>query len=480
MKNFFVSCLVSICLCLFTTQAESNSSPLAFSLHKLGKEKSGKTVLIVGGIQGDEPGGFHAASLLVTHYAFENGSVWVIPNLNFPSIVHRSRGLNGDLNRKFASISQTDPEFEIIERIKTIISNNEVDLVLNLHDGSGYYSETFVDELHGPQRWGQSVIIDQEEIQSKDFSHLGEIGRKVTEEVNTKLNKDKYHYALRNTKTAEGDEEMAKTLTYFAINQNKPAFGIEASKSLNKVERVFCHLNVIEAFLKQAGINFTRQFNMEVADVEKALSDNRQIAFYDNRIFLEMENIRNQVNFFPIYKAKGVDFTSKNPLITIVPTDTRFDVYHGNEKVTTLVPQYFESDDNATPPKIKFLVDEKPVEVEMGQTISVKKSFEIQPTNGYRANIIGFMQKGKSDESGLTVQQQDCDGNYSLNTNGNIFRVEFYRSPEAATADYSGKNEKFSGMVTIRFLGAAPKVANSPSARKIAARDAAKNKVKKR
>ena len=468
---------ISLLLFITCSQAIGSTSPLAFSLHKVGKEGTGKTVLIVGGIQGDEPGGFHAASLLVTHYTFENGNVWVVPNLNFPSIVHSSRGEFGDLNRKFASVSPTDPDYQTIERIKSIITHNEVDLVLNLHDGSGFYSENFKDEMHNPKRWGQSVIIDQESIESDSFQKLGEIGREVVKKANTGFSRDIYHYSLKNTKTNEGDDEMAKTLTYFAINHNKAAFGIEASKSLNKAERVFCHLNVIEAFLQRADIKFKRQFKMEVAGVERALSDNRQIAFYDNRIFLEMENIRNQVNFFPLYRAKELNFTSKNPLITVVPSDTRLDIYHGNEKMTTLVPQYFESDDDNTPPKIKISVDGKIIETEMGQTVNVKKDFEIKPINGYRANIIGFSKKGTTDESGLSIQRRDCEGNYSLTTKGDVFRVEIYRTGGSGENQQMAKSERFSGMVNVRFLSSANNPVAAKHERKFARSSA---RVKKR
>ena len=76
-----------------------------FSVHKMGNNK-GNTLLIIGGIQGDEPGGFTAASLIVTNYKIKNGNVWVVPNLAFESIIKRSRGIYGDLNRKFADIKK--------------------------------------------------------------------------------------------------------------------------------------------------------------------------------------------------------------------------------------------------------------------------------------------------------------------------------------------------------------------------------------
>ncbi|MBD5607756.1 MAG: deacylase, partial [Desulfovibrio sp.] len=67
--------------------------PLDFNTFKLGS--GDEAVLIVGGIQGDEPGGFSAATLLATRYEIKKGCLWVVPNLNFPSIIKRSRGLYG-------------------------------------------------------------------------------------------------------------------------------------------------------------------------------------------------------------------------------------------------------------------------------------------------------------------------------------------------------------------------------------------------
>jgi hypothetical protein len=143
------------------------SGDLDFTLHKLESGQPGATLLVVGGIQGDEPGGFNAASLLVTNYKIRKGSVWVVPNLNFISIIKRTRGVHGDLNRKFASIKHTDPELDTIEKIKAIILNDQVDVILNLHDGSGFYRPYYIDRMHNPRRWGQSIIIDQERIETE-------------------------------------------------------------------------------------------------------------------------------------------------------------------------------------------------------------------------------------------------------------------------------------------------------------------------
>ena len=134
--------LVVVALLLLCVSA--SGAPLEFSLHQIEGEQKGPVVLVIGGIQGDEPGGFNAASLLVTHYRLHNGAVWGVPNLNFESIVRRSRGVHGDMNRKFPTVSANDPDYARVERIKTIITDPKVGYVLNLHDGSGFYRPRYI------------------------------------------------------------------------------------------------------------------------------------------------------------------------------------------------------------------------------------------------------------------------------------------------------------------------------------------------
>ncbi|MBO4314198.1 MAG: deacylase, partial [Desulfovibrio sp.] len=90
------------CALLLCSPALLQASPASLDFTTLRLGSGDRAVLIIGGIQGDEPGGFSAATLLATRYDIRKGSVWVVPNLNFPSIIQRSRGLHGDMNRKFA------------------------------------------------------------------------------------------------------------------------------------------------------------------------------------------------------------------------------------------------------------------------------------------------------------------------------------------------------------------------------------------
>ena len=72
-------------LFLLTFVTASLANVLDYALIKKG-EPSENTMLLIGGIQGDEPGGFLAASIVATDYNITKGSLWVVPNLNFPSI----------------------------------------------------------------------------------------------------------------------------------------------------------------------------------------------------------------------------------------------------------------------------------------------------------------------------------------------------------------------------------------------------------
>ena len=102
-------------LLTFTTASLANT--LDYALIKKG-EPSENTMLLIGGIQGDEPGGFLAASIVATDYNITKGSLWVVPNLNFPSIIERSRGTKGDMNRKFAHVDKNDPDYAMQEMLK--------------------------------------------------------------------------------------------------------------------------------------------------------------------------------------------------------------------------------------------------------------------------------------------------------------------------------------------------------------------------
>ena len=427
--------LFNLTLFFFLLSFAKANTTYNFDLIKKGEENN-NTLLIVGGIQGDEPGGFVSASLVATHYDIEKGSVWVIPNLNFYSIIKRNRGPYGDMNRKFAKLSKKDPEYATVQRIKSYIKDENVKLVVNLHDGSGYYRPKYIDKMHSPYRWGQCSIIDQDNIDIPVYGNLYTISKQVVNHVNKYLIRDEDIYHVHNTRTNEGDKEMEKTLTYFAINHGKSAFGNEASKSLPTHERVYYHLLALEKYMDVMGIKFKRKFKLTPKGVYDAINNDIYISLYDNKIKLPLSKIRNILNYFPIKKDGIIDFKASNPLLTVLRKNNQYVIQYGNRRLSRLNASYQDYDIKNQ--KVRLEIDGYPKDVQFGTIVEVKKSFLVSDNPNYRINVIGYTNKTKK-ETNINISKSQIAKRFSVDTRGYIYRIEYY------------KEKKFAGMILVKF-----------------------------
>jgi hypothetical protein len=413
----------------------------AFDIIKKGTDNN-NTFLIVGGIQGDEPGGFMAASLISSHYDIQKGSVWIVPNLNFYSIIKSGRAPFGDMNRKFATLPANDPEYKIVERVKEYIANENVKLILNLHDGSGFYRPMYIDKMHQPLRWGQTIVIDQELLHEVDaYSDLYTISEQVIEHTNKFLLKDEDEYRTKNThtrfqKTFE-EQEMSKTLTYYAITHGKAAFGHETSKSLSTNERVYYKLLAIEKFMDIMGIEYKRNFELTLDGINKALMENIDIVFEDTNVKMPLQDIRNIQKYFPVNDSGVIKYFPSNPLLKIIQQGKTYTIYYGNKVLTKLEADYIEHLNFNT--EVKMVIDGALKNVKFGDTIEVKNNFLVKNNKSFRVNVIGYKSKSGK-ETDLSIKKEEFDSRYSVEKNGSLFRIEFY------------KEKKFVGMILVNYL----------------------------
>lgn len=226
--------------------------------HIKGREP-GPTLLLVGGIQGNEPGGYLAADLYAD-VCLKKGSMIVVPRANFFSIVTNQRGVRGDMNRKFAgSTRESDQDARVVEIIKALIK--ESDYFLNLHDGSGFYSADWKSPLRNPKRYGQSVIADADVYVRKDgrVLRLEEMAKTVLHKVNPRIGESKHHFEFNNHRTLERDtihKEQRLSATFHALTKvGIPAFGIETSKNIRDYRlRVRYQTMAVNAFIELFGI----------------------------------------------------------------------------------------------------------------------------------------------------------------------------------------------------------------------------------
>jgi len=396
-----------------------------------------RTLLVIGGIHGNEPGGYFAPAILATHYKISSHNLWVIPNLNKASIQAGQRGINGDMNRKFAYIKKGDKDAQTIKDIKKIITDKRVSLILNLHDGHGFYRKDSSGKVFNPKAWGQTCVIDQCKLLNEPFGNLDTIASSVTKIVNQKLILPHHSFNVKNTKTKLHDEDMQQSLTYFAIKHSKPAFAIESSKNLSSVsQKVFYQLLAIEEFMKIMDIKFTRDFKLNIKSLDKILNNYGTLSINGN-IMLKLSNIQSVLRFIPL-KSKNNKFVFSHLVGSVKKTHGKYIIFIGNKKITTLKPQYFKPVKDCVN-GFRFQIDGKIKLLKKASYFFVNDDFKVIKQKGYRVNVIGYTPKNGFLESGAEITLQDLNKAYSIDKAHKAYRVEFY------------KKDKFCSMFVVQF-----------------------------
>ena len=194
----------------------------------------GKRVLLIGGIHGNEIGAYKSADLLID-CDIERGELIIIPRSNFTSILAKQRGYNGDMNRKFDTLSKQDPDYPFVTFLKEAILEFKPDLVVSMHDGFGFANP------HN-SHWGQSIVIDEKSF--KNFALYEEAIRYV-EGANRYLKRHKLH--LINTRTFSNTlhKEQRKALTGWCLRNDIKAICIESSRNLSLNDQIYTHLHIL-------------------------------------------------------------------------------------------------------------------------------------------------------------------------------------------------------------------------------------------
>lgn len=216
----------------------------------------GPTVMVQGGIQGDETAGYITAQLL-TQAKVVRGNVIVLPRANVPSINLRKRQINVDMNRRFDQHYNRFYEDRVARVIRFLLARS--DAFIHLHEGSGFYNPTYVDHLRNPKRYGQSIIVDTLAYGNLD---LARTVNPVLDELNTKIGLSDYQFKLFNTKTFDQGTsypEMRKSLTCYALAEHGiPAMAVEVSKSITQIDwKVRQQLTATIMLLHRLGVEVT-------------------------------------------------------------------------------------------------------------------------------------------------------------------------------------------------------------------------------
>ncbi|MCP5052063.1 MAG: hypothetical protein GY940_33150 [bacterium] len=295
-------------LSIFTFSVFSPTSPLYGEFYfqgtdhqleviRLKGEKPGLTVLIFGGIHGDEPGGYFASEVL-HDLKLLSGRVIVVPRVNYPSIMLNRRDVHGDMNRKFGPGQKPgDPDAEVVRILKNLMK--EADILINQHDAFGFHRKTYISERYNPSRYGQSLIVDTASFYSKKLEKqvpIAEMGKRILERVNRQIKSKDHHFVFWDHDSISRSTrypEMRKSATYYALTTHSiPAFGLETSKDLPTLShKVKYQLLVIKEILREFNVEAvfpSSPFKLPVLHWVEFLKNGKDIVRVNSNTYLRL------------------------------------------------------------------------------------------------------------------------------------------------------------------------------------------------
>jgi hypothetical protein len=111
------------------------------TMYLMGTGEPGPVVLVLGGVHGDEPGGWLAADS-VLDLTFSRGSMLVVPRANRQAtyLGMRTTPELGDLNRLYPGNPEGLPMERMAHQIMDLVSEYKVNVLIDLHESWAFYN----------------------------------------------------------------------------------------------------------------------------------------------------------------------------------------------------------------------------------------------------------------------------------------------------------------------------------------------------
>ncbi len=210
-------------------------TPWETTLYIIGSPVEGPTVMVIGGIHGDEPAGYLAAESIVS-WAVDRGTLLVLPRANMPAVAEQKRSVSGsaDLNRSFPGSDRSDDQTaRLAAAIFGVMQEYEPDWVVDLHEADHC-------EYKSPGALGQTFIYPYE-------SSGLDIVKELLIAVNRTIYLEEYNFMLLRG-AAHG------TAIETAQLSGSEAIIIETCKQMDLSERVKYQRQVVSSLLYLLGV----------------------------------------------------------------------------------------------------------------------------------------------------------------------------------------------------------------------------------
>jgi len=231
------------------------------TVHFLSGREKGPTLLIFGGIHGDEKAGYLAADRFIG-VRLEKGQMILVPRLNAVAIKRNTRqGLGGDMNRLFDLSEEgrhSNPDAKVVDLAKELIQ--KADYVINLHQAYDFYAPRWISRYRNPSRWGQCNVIDTPayQLHNGEIIEPGSFAERVAKRSNERIRKPDFRFQVNNTNTGgiqSVHKEQRGSLTYHALTEHhKIAMAFEATKNCSLTEAIHYLTVAINSALTEIGI----------------------------------------------------------------------------------------------------------------------------------------------------------------------------------------------------------------------------------
>jgi uncharacterized protein len=154
------------------------ATPWETPLYVFGSGLAGPIVMVLGGVHGNEPGGWEAAEEVVDSVRPSSGALLVIPRANRVAtrLFERTTDEMGDLNRMYPGDPNGQPMARMAHEIVEVLRAYRATVVLDLHESWGFYNER---TQNGTAFLGQTVSASAEPGIT--------LARNVVESVNTRI-----------------------------------------------------------------------------------------------------------------------------------------------------------------------------------------------------------------------------------------------------------------------------------------------------
>jgi hypothetical protein len=166
-------------------------TPEATPLYIYGSGRPGNVLMVLGGVHGNEPGGWLAADRLADGFRPENGAFLIVPRANRLSTIDfvRTTDALGDLNRLYPGDPDGLPMARMANEIVQTAREFHVSYLVDMHESWAFYKDR---PQNGTAFLGQTIATDPN-------SPGGDLARAVVEAQNSRMlyNWEEFFYRER-------------------------------------------------------------------------------------------------------------------------------------------------------------------------------------------------------------------------------------------------------------------------------------------